>query len=34
LAIWNRNTQPANVSKPRFFQRLRRGALGSALGPS
>src|SRR5271167_4081749 len=34
LAIWNKNTQPANVSRPRFFQRLQRGALGGVLGPS
>src|SRR6185437_11641816 len=33
LAIWNKNKQPANVSRLRFFQRLRRGARGGALAP-
>ena len=33
LAIWNKNTPPANVSRPRFFQSLRRRALREALGP-
>src|ERR1700739_4914345 len=33
LAIWNKNTQPANMSKPGVFQRLRIRALGGALGP-
>jgi hypothetical protein len=28
LAIWNKNTPPPNVSRLRFFQRLRRRALG------
>src|ERR1700731_3116725 len=34
LAIWNRNTQPANISRQGVFQRLRSRALGGALGPS
>src|ERR1700685_3373759 len=33
LAIWNKNTPPANVSRLLFFHRLRRLALGGALGP-
>ena len=33
LAIWNKNTQPANMRRPRFFERLRSRALGGALGP-
>ena len=33
LAIWNKNTQPAKMSRPRFFQRLRSGILGGAPGP-
>jgi hypothetical protein len=33
LAIWNKNSPPANVSRLLFFQRLRRGALGGAPGP-
>src|ERR1700688_2307194 len=28
LAIWNKNTLPANMIKPRFFQRLRSRTLG------
>src|ERR1700733_4073920 len=28
LAIWNKNTQAANVISLRFFQTLQRGALG------
>src|ERR1700722_20382181 len=33
LAIWNKNTQPANVSRLRFVQTLRCRALGGASGP-
>jgi hypothetical protein len=32
FAIWNKNTQPANMSRPRFFERLWSRALGGALG--
>src|SRR6202142_1014852 len=32
FAIWNKNTQPANMSRPRFFQRLRSFTLGGLLG--
>src|ERR1700722_1081671 len=33
LAIWNKNTQAANTSRPWVFQRLRRRVLGGAPGP-
>src|SRR3984957_10563780 len=33
LAIWNKNTQPANTSRPGVFQRFPSRALGGALGP-
>ena len=33
LAIWNKNTQLANMSKLRFIEKLRSRALGGALGP-
>src|SRR6185369_17427024 len=33
LAIWNKNTQPAKMSRPRVFQRLRSRTLGGLLGP-
>src|ERR1700692_5765 len=32
LAIWNKNTQPANMRRPRVFQRLRSRTLGGLLG--
>src|ERR1700675_1469396 len=31
LAVWNKNTPPANVSRLRFFQRLRRRARDGAF---
>src|ERR1700722_15303560 len=33
LAIWNKNTQPANMSRPVFFEKLWSRALGGTLGP-
>jgi hypothetical protein len=33
LAIWNKNTQAANISRLRFVQTLQCCALGGALGP-
>src|ERR1700721_2076151 len=33
LAIWNKNTQPANTSRPGIFQRLPSRALDGAFGP-
>src|SRR5271163_1981147 len=33
LASWNKNTHPANVSRTRFFKRLKYRALGGALDP-
>src|SRR5271170_8085443 len=33
LANWNKNTQPANMSRPRFFKKLRSRALAGALDP-
>jgi len=33
LANWNKHSQPANVSRLRFFQRLQCRALGGALRP-
>src|ERR1700678_2018671 len=33
LAIWNKNTQAANTSRPWVFQRLRSWVLGGAPGP-
>src|ERR1700693_1117455 len=33
LAIWNKNMQPANMSRPGFFQRLRIRTLGGLPGP-
>src|SRR5665213_527369 len=32
LAIWNKNTQPASMSRPRVYQRVRSRALGGGLG--
>src|ERR1700723_3759003 len=32
LAIWNKNTQPANMSRPGIFQRLPSRALDGAFG--
>src|SRR5712675_1488703 len=33
FASWNKNTLPANVSRPRFVQTFQCRDLGGALGP-
>src|SRR6516165_8443398 len=34
FANWNKNRQPANVSKPEFLHRLKRPALEGGVGAS